>query len=150
MTAIRWGFVVAALFASGVAFGDATLADGDRQLVLADGSADGAQALRLQDAQGRVVRELDLGDFLPAAYVRALPRGDHGLQWYREAKLDREAHRVDFSVPAPGSEAGTTGPELHFSIDLRDGTVRTAQIREYLAAAEQARILEAGPAVAQR
>jgi hypothetical protein len=150
MSAIRWGLLVAVLCASGVALGDATLVDGDRRLVLAEGSADGAHALRLQDAQGNVVRELDLAAFLPAAYVRALPRGEAGLRWYRDAKLDRGAHRVDFSVPAPGSEAGTTGPELRFSIDLRDGTVRTEQIREYLAAADQARILEAGPAVAQR
>ena len=144
-----------AMPAPGVAPGDATLVDRGRQVSLAPAADDGRHALRLQDAQGRVVRELDLAAFLPAAYVHSLPRDDRGLQWWREAKLDRANHRVDLSVPVPGSAAGASGPALHFSIDLRDGTVRTAQIREYLDAADQARALVAGatrphaPALAQ-
>jgi hypothetical protein len=145
MTTIRWGFVAAALVASGVARGDTAFADGERRVVFDGRSADGAQSLRLTDAQGRVVRELDLGDFLPEAYVRALPRKDGELQWWREAKLDRASHQVEFSVPAPSSTPGATGAALRFSIDLRDGAVRTAQIREYLAAADQARLLAAKP-----
>jgi len=132
--------------APGVAAGDATLVDGGRQVSLARADEDGRHALRLQDAQGRIVRELDLAGFLPAAYVQALPRDDRGLQWWREAKLDRANHRVDFSVPVPGSAAGASGPALQFSIDLRDGAVRTTQIREYLVAADQARALVAGAA----
>lgn len=155
MAARGWKFVAAALClagapafsalpAPGVASGGATLVDGGRQVSLARANEDGRHALRLQDAQGRIVRELDLAGFLPAAYVQALPRDDRGLRWWREAKLDRANHRVDFSVPVPGSAAGATGPALHFSIDLRDGAVRTAQIREYLAAADRARALAAG------
>lgn len=119
--------------------GSALLADDGRLLVFGDAAADGDHAMLLHDARGRVVRELDLGDFLPAAYVQAIPRGDGGLQWRREAKFARGQARVEFSVPTPGSAAGATGPALRFSIDLRDGAVRTAQIREYLAAAGRAR-----------
>jgi hypothetical protein len=50
---------------------------------------------------------------------------------------------VEFSVLVPGSPAGAAGPSLRFSVDLRDGSVRTTQIREYLAAADRARTLVA-------
>jgi hypothetical protein len=154
MAAIRGKFVALALCiasaaafagapapANGVAPESAMLAQDGRRLVFGEAAEDGARAIQVYDAQGRIVRELALGDFLPAAYVRALPRGEAGLQWRREARLVGE--QVEFSVPTPGSAAGATGAALSFSIDLRDGAVRTAQIREYLAAADEAMALEA-------
>ena len=119
----------------------AMLAQDGRRLVFGDAADDGSHAIQVYDAQGRIVRDLALGDFLPAAYVHTLPRGETGLQWRREAQLVGD--NVEFSVPTPGAVAGATGPALSFSIDLRDGAVRTAQIREYLAAADEAMALEA-------
>src|SRR5687768_14169355 len=62
----------------------ALLAEDGRKLVFGDGNE---FAIRIHDAQGRMVRERQLADFLPAAYVHALPRGEHGLQWRRAAKF---------------------------------------------------------------
>jgi hypothetical protein len=126
--------------ATGVAAGNAILSGADRRLILDGSSAEGVHALRLEDAQGKVVREVDLGAFLPASYVHALPRDGASLRWWRTAKLDAAAQQVWFRVPVPA--AGANGPELEFSIDLRDGSVRTAQIREYLAAVDAARALD--------
>jgi hypothetical protein len=94
------------------------------------------------------VRELDLGQFLPAAYLQALPRDEHGLHWRREAKLADAQDAVEFGVVVPRSSAGANAPSLRFSLDLRDGSVRTTQIREYLAAEDQARTLVAARASA--
>ena len=118
-----------------------SIAASDRELVFEDATTTGEKAIVLRDAQGHVIRELDLGEFLPAAYVQALPRNEHGLFWRRESKLVDAQDSVEFSVPTPGSEVGANGPALRFSIDLRDGSVRTSQIREYIDAADQAREL---------
>lgn len=126
-----------------IAAGSALLADDGRLLILDEGARDGGDALVLHDARGRIVRELDLGQFLPTAYVRSLPRDERGLHWRREARFAGTQDAVEFSVAAPGSAAGGTGPALRFSIDLGDGSVRTAQIREYLVAADRARTLAA-------
>lgn len=154
MVAIQRGFVAAVLFLS-VAGATARepagtiLADDGKRLEF-DDAFGGQHAIRLRDAQGRLVRDLDLGVFLPAAYVSALPRGEARLHWLRQFKSVAGEDRVEFTVPTPGSAAGVTGPALHFSIDLRDGSVRTAQIREYLAALDEARALEASTTLARR
>ena len=151
MAAIRWGIAAAAVcLASATAWASAPAATqakvfearaGDGRLVaFDDGTTGGEHAIRVYDAQGKLVRELALADFLPADYVRALPRSESGLQWRRDAKLAPSQASVDFSVAVPGE-----GEALSFSIDLRDGVVRTSQIREYLAAADQARTIAANP-----
>lgn len=164
MAVIRWGMVaIASCFATGLALaatqatapsqvldspaqGSELLADDGRKLVFGDGNE---HAIRIHDAQGRLVRERHLADFLPAAYVHSLPRGEQGLQWLRQAKLVQGQDRVEFSVLVPGSAPGATGPALIFSIDLRDGGVSTAQIREYVAALDHARALEARVALSR-
>jgi hypothetical protein len=123
-----------------VVAGGAMLGDDGALLVFDQVSPQGEHAIALRDAQGRLVRELDLGEFLPAAYIHALPRGADGLHWRSAAEM--AGGLAEFSVPAPGEGGGA----LRFSIDLRDGSVRTAQIREYLAAADAARALEASTA----
>ena len=154
MAAIRWGIAAAAVcLASATAWASAPAATQAKVFELRaadgglvsfdDGTTGGEHAIRLYDAQGTLVRELALVDFLPADYVRALPRDDSGLQWRRDAKLAPSQAAVDFSVAVPGADEA-----LDFSIDLRDGVVRTSQIREYIAAAEQARTLVSGPALA--
>ena len=157
MAAIRWKWAVAAVCSLGVtavsavALAPATAqgvemrADDGRVVVF-----DGGHAIVVEDAQGKVVRALELDEFLPAAYVRALPRNAEGLAWRRDAFFEDGQSRVEFSVAAPGSAAGASGPALAFSIDLADGRVRTSQIREYLAAADAARALDVGKAVAAR
>jgi len=122
-----------------------SISDEGRSVSFDEQAMDGAHAIRVQDRQGHILRELTLADFLPAAYVRVLPRGESGLRWLRGATLDRAQHRVDFKVAAPAGDAA-----LAFSIDLRDGRVRTAQIREYLAAANAARELESATPIARR
>jgi hypothetical protein len=124
----------------------ALLADDGRLLIFADAAAGRGAAIVVHDARGRLVRELDLGLFLPPAYVQSLPRDESGVHWRRDATLAVAQDRAEFSVAVPGSAAGATGPALHFSIDFRDGRVRTAQIREYLVAADRARTLVAGTA----
>jgi hypothetical protein len=133
---------VPAPVAPGVAAGHAMVIGADHKVVFDGASVDGVHALRLEDAQGRVVREVDLLAFLPASYVHVLPREGESLRWWRDAKLDVAQQEVRFSVPVPGSAAGANGPALEFSIDLRDGSVRTAQIREYLAAVDASRALD--------
>lgn len=151
---MKWGIGAAAMcLACGSALGSATavspaaapaaagagqelVAEDGRRLAFDDSAADGGHAIRVYDAQGKLVRELDLADFLPKEYVGALPHDAAGLHWRREAAVTKDA--VEFSVPVPGS---TEGQALQFSVDLDDGLVRTAQIREYLAAADQARAL---------
>jgi len=108
-------------------------ADGHR-LVFDEGSMAGEHAIALYDAEGKLVRELALGDFLPADYVHALSRGGK-MQWRSDAAVAAQ-DAAEFSVLVPGG-----APALQFSIDLRDGVVRTSQIREYLAAADAARTL---------
>ena len=132
-----------------VAGGHAMVAGAEGRVVFDGSSAAGAQALRIEDAKGALVRQVDLAAFLPASYVHALPRDGEGLRWWRDATLDEAQHQVLFRVPVPGSASGATGPALQFSIDLRDGSVRTAQIREYLAAVDESRKLGA-PSVAAR
>ena len=156
MVAIQGRLVAVAMcFASAVAVAGeqagAIRADDGRQLVFEQGVAVGAgkPAMLLRDAQGRIVREVDLRVFLPAAYIHALPRDEARLHWLREARLVGQG-RVEFTVPTPGSAAGASGPALHFSIDLRDGSVRTAQIRNYLAALDEARAMEAATTLARR
>lgn len=111
-----------------------------QSLAFDDATTGGEHAIRVYDAQGKLVRELDLADFLPRDYVQALPHDAAGLHWRREVHLV-DAQQAEFSVTLPGAAEG--GDALHFSIDLQDGTVRTEQIREYLAAADQARSLAA-------
>jgi hypothetical protein len=152
MVAIRLGCVVAALClavapAMAGEQGVEIAAKDGRRVVFDEGTADGRHALQVRDAKDQVVREVNLGEFLPAAYIQALPHDANGLRWRREAKLAGQ-DRVEFTVAKPGSDAGATGPALRFSIDLRDGSVRTAQIREYLAAVDLARALQAGTALA--
>jgi len=117
---------------------DLRLDDDGRLLAFDEGSAEGEHAIALYDAEGRLVRELALTDFLPRAYVHALAQDASGLHWRNEAAIAAQ-DSVEFSVPVPAAGAGT--PALQFSIDLHDGLVRTAQIREYLAAADAARTL---------
>jgi len=147
-TSQGWSLAWRGVLSQEPAAGNALLADDGRLLSFGEGAIDGGGAIVLHDAQGRIVRELDLGQFLPAAYVQALPRDEAGLHWRRAAQLAGAQESVEFAVAAPGSAAGATGPALRFSIDLRDGSVRTAQIREYLVAADRARMLLAGTAPA--
>jgi hypothetical protein len=111
-----------------------------QSLAYDDAATGGEHAIRVYDAQGKLVRDLDLADFLPREYVQALPHDAAGLHWRREVHLV-DGKQAEFSVPVPGAAEG--GAALQFSIDLQDGTVRTAQIREYLAAADEARHLAA-------
>ena len=108
--------------------------DGHR-VAFDDSNVDGAHAIRLFDAQGKLVREMDLADFLPKHYVGALAHDEGGLKWRREASLAEGEDAVEFSVAVPGASEDS----LHFSIDLRDGVVRTSEIRKYLAAADATR-----------
>ena len=67
-----------------------------------------------------------------------------------EARSTGTQDSVELSLPFPGA-AGTAGePRLRFSIDLRDGRVGTTQIRDYLAAVDQARTLATATATAAR
>jgi len=141
MAFVRWGFAAAAIcvaVAPAFAAAPATqvqegqvFADSGRMVAFHEESAAGEHAIQLFDAQGKLVRDLALGDFLPKDYIAALPHDASGLHWRGATKATGEV--VEFDVASPGAGA------LHFSIDLRDGLVRTAQIREYLAAADQAR-----------
>jgi hypothetical protein len=143
MAFVRWGWVVATIglavapaFASAPASqmaGEGVYAGEMGNVAFNGDSAQGEHAIRLFDAQGRLVRDVDLGDFLSKDYVAALPGDSNGLQWRRGTKLAKDAVEFDVAVP------GAADAALHFSIDLRDGLVRTAQIREYLAATDQAR-----------
>jgi hypothetical protein len=158
MAANRWKWVAAVICitsvsAAALAVTPEAAAQTGTAISAADGRKvlfDGEHDIVVQDAQGKVVRALELVEFLPPAYVRALPTGEGKLQWRREAKFADGQERVEFSVPMPGSAAGATGPALSFTIDLGDGRVRTAQIREYLAAVDAARALEKDRAVAAR
>jgi len=154
MVSIRWGIAAGAALLAGSALAAAPVADAPvaRQVLVADGgqrvaldaeTADGAHAIRVFDAQGKLVRDVALGDFLPKDFVAVLPHEGQGLHWLGQAKLAEGA--VEFSVAVPEAPAA-----LHFSIDLRDGVVRTSEIREYLAAADQARALGTNTAVALR
>ena len=150
MAAMRLGIVAAALSlacASALAVvpavspeapaaaGQVLVADDGRRVSFDDSAIDGGHAIRVFDAQGKLVRELDLADFLPKDYVGALVHDDGGLQWRRDASLSAGMDAAEFSVAVPGAAADS----LHFSIDLRDGVVRTSEIREYLAAADAVR-----------
>ena len=149
MAAMRLGMVVVALSlacASALAVAPAVspeasaaaqvLASADGRRVAFDDSAiDGGHAIRVFDADGKLVRELDLADFLPKHYVGALAHDDGGLKWRRGASLAADKGAVEFSVAVPGADEDA----LHFSVDLQDGVVRTSEIREYLAAADAAR-----------
>jgi hypothetical protein len=149
MSAMKWGMAavavclavapaLAALPEAAAVSGDALRSADGHALAFDDAATTGEHAIRVYDAQGKLVRELDLADFLPREYVQALPRDAAGLHWRREVHLV-DAQQAQFSVPVPGAAEG--GDALQFSIDLQDGTVRTSQIREYLAAADQAREL---------
>ena len=122
--------------ASSAAAGVVMVGEGGHRVAFDDSAVDGAHAIRLFDAQGELLREMDLADFLPGDYVGAIARTEAGLQWRRASGLSPTKDAVEFSVAVPGSEADA----LHFSIDLRDGVVRTSEIREYLAAADAVRL----------
>jgi hypothetical protein len=151
MSAMKWGMAavavclavapaLAALPEAAAMPQDALRSAYGQSLAFDDASTAGEHAIRVYDAQGKLVRDLDLADFLPGEYVRALPHDAAGLHWRREVHLV-DAQQAEFSVPVPGAAQGAQA--LSFSIDLQDGTVRTSQIREYLAAADQARRLAA-------
>jgi hypothetical protein len=116
--------------------------DGHR-VVFDEASASGERAIALYDAGGKLVRSVALGDFLPRDYVQVLAHDAGGLHWRGDAAVAAaDSAQFSVAVPGPGAEA------LHFSIDWRDGRVRTSEIRQYLAAADTARRL--APAVAYR
>jgi len=132
------GLAIAPAFAGTEAVPAQVLVSTDgHKLVFDEASLSGEHAIALYDANGKLVRDLALGDFLPADYVRVLAR-DGQLHWRGDAAVAAQ-DSADFSVSVPGANAGP----LHFSIDLRDGLVRTSEIREYLAAADVARSLAA-------
>jgi hypothetical protein len=145
MRKMHWGLVAMALglamtpaFAGTEAAPAQVLVSADgHKLVFDEASVSGEHAIALYDASGKLVRELALGDFLPADYVQVLAR-DSRLHWRSEAAVAAQ-QSADFSVSLPGASPGS----LHFSIDLRDGLVRTSEIRAYLAAADAARSLAA-------
>jgi hypothetical protein len=119
------------------AAGQVLLDDGGHLLAFDDATREGEHAIVLYAASGQLLRAVDLGEFLPQDYLRALPR-DAGILHWRGATAPTAAQAVAvFDVAAPG------GGALRFSIGFDDGLVRTAQIREYLAAADQARALAA-------
>jgi hypothetical protein len=124
-------------------------ADG-RRVAFDDTVLDGARAIRLFDANGALVRELDLIDFLPGEFVAALPRTGGHLRWRGAAVFAASQDSLEFSVRVPGASGDAQAAPLLFSIDLQDGLVRTSQIREYLAAADRARALGAGTAAGSR
>jgi hypothetical protein len=153
MAFVRWGVAATVLglamapasFASAPATASQdgqVFAEGGRMVAFNEESVLGKHAIQLFDAQGKLVRDLSLADFLSKDYIAALPSDAAGLHWRRDTKLVGDA--VEFDVVVPGAE----GASLHFSIDVNDGLVRTAQIREYLAAADQARSLAAAQPVA--
>jgi hypothetical protein len=106
-------------------------------------------AIQVFDARGQFVRELALADLLSKDYVDALRRGAGGPEMRFEARPAGTQDSVEFSLPFPGAAAGSREPRLRFSIDLRDGRIRTTQIREYLAAVDQARTLATAMAARQ-
>jgi hypothetical protein len=138
LAAMALGLAIAPAFAgTEVAPAQVLVSADGHKLVFDEASISGEHAIALYDANGKLVRELALGDFLPADYVHVLAR-DGQLHWRADAAVAAQ-DSADFSVPVPGADAGS----LHFSIDLRDGLVRTSEIREYLAAADAARSLAA-------
>ena len=144
MAAMRWGWMAVAIGLAGTPALAATPVETGRRVDF-DGAIDGSHAIRLLDERGALVRELHLADFLPAEFVDALPREQGRLRWMHGAARQATPDSVDFVVDVPGAVDGAV---LHFSIDLRDGLLRTTQLREYLAAADRARALVAAPSAA--
>lgn len=88
----------------------------------------GTNAVAIYDARGELVRAVGLADFLPEAYVRALPRTVSSVHWRGEPRFSEDGRQVvvPVVVPSVDHDAMTDEEDIaHVDVrfDLSDGRV---------------------------
>ena len=88
----------------------------------------GTNAVAIYDARGELVRAVALADFLPEAYVRALPRTVSSVHWRGEPRFSEDGRQVvvPVVVPSVDHDAMTDDEDIaHLDVrfDLSDGRV---------------------------
>ncbi len=85
----------------------------------------GDDAVVIYDAEGRLVRAVGLGDFLPAAYVKALPYSASSIHWGRGHRLSRDGSELVLRVVVPDDKAGFgEGDHVEVRFDMATGAQR--------------------------
>lgn len=90
------------------------IAPGGAHLVTFDnwaGIGVGGDVIVIYDATGRLVRSLELRDFLPDHYIRALPWSFGSIYWAGEHHFSDDGRRLILSVNIPGDEGDIFGTE---------------------------------------
>jgi hypothetical protein len=83
----------------------------------------GEDAIVIYDLEGKVVRAMGLADFLPEAYVEALPRTVSSIHWGHGHHFSKDARELVVRVVVPGEEGLGRGDGDHVEVrfDLATG-----------------------------
>lgn len=123
----RWRPVRAFPLVNDVAPTRALVADGARRIVTFDNwhsVGHGPDTVVVYDATGRVVRSMGLEDFLPAGWIRHLPRSVSSLWWSGEHAIDPAGKVLTLQVMFPGeSDFSSEPPTVPVRISAEDGRV---------------------------
>lgn len=89
----------------------------------------GTDAIALYDADGSLVRALGLVDFLPEAYVRALPRSVSSMSWRGRPRFSKNGQALIVPIIVPGTDREVFGdedktPHVEFHFDLATGQLQ--------------------------
>lgn len=82
----------------------------------------GGDAVVIYDAQGRLVRAMGLGDFLPKGYVEALPYSVSSINWGHDHYVSDDGRELVLRVAVPDDRAGIDAREhVEVRFDLATG-----------------------------
>ena len=84
----------------------------------------GADVVVIYDTQGKVVRAMGLGDFLPPVYVEALPRSVSSIHWSGEHAIAGDGRELVLQVVVPQEDRRNReeSPHVALRFDLATGT----------------------------
>lgn len=86
----------------------------------------GDDVVVIYDAQGKVVRAMGLDDFLPPAYVEALPRSASSIHWSGDHAIAGDGRELVLQVVVPSEEGWAPGASRH--VELRFDLSTGAQV----------------------
>jgi hypothetical protein len=102
------------------------VANGARRIVAIDtlyGMGDGPNVVVIYDGEGHRIRSLGLADFLPPAWIRALPSSIGDIYWGRGHTLDAAGTVLTLQVTRAGESDPDTAATVPLRISVEDGHV---------------------------
>ena len=110
----------------------------------------GDNVVVIYDWRGAIVRSLALSDFLPEAYLRALPRSVSSLHWRRDPRFSSDGESVIVQLVIPSPRAMDKPELIDLRIDLGTGRPSQPTGSKWEAAMAAAEAVNAAETVAKR